>query len=81
MGLDLGAPATYAIGGTVSGLSPGGSLTLTDAGSDSLTVSANGGGVVSDSAVNSIAITCVDRRRNAHAGGKRKRSESGGAIQ
>lgn len=86
-----GAPASYAIGGTVSGLSSGGSLTLTDAGSDSLTVSANGpftfktplatgssyiaaiaespalqsctiangAGVVSNSAVNSIAITCV----------------------
>src|ERR1700733_179856 len=33
---------TYTIGGTISGLAPGSSLTLTDTGSDALTVSTNG---------------------------------------
>jgi 6-phosphogluconolactonase (cycloisomerase 2 family)/predicted transcriptional regulator len=37
----IGTP-TYSVGGSVSGLSPGASVTLTDNGTDSLTVSGNG---------------------------------------
>src|SRR2546430_6442599 len=36
------APSTFQIGGTVSGLASGASLTLSDNGTDSLTVNTNG---------------------------------------
>ena len=35
-------PATYPVGGTLSGLLPGNSITLTNNGKDTLTLSANG---------------------------------------